>query len=135
LSLPLECKGLPLGASFKSKTIWDGVVEKMEKKKLASWKKIYLSMRDPKGEKARIEELQLHLNTSRWLATLIKSTLSSLPMFLSLFPLPTSIAKRLDCLQRLHLDWSSQGIQVPPGELEDYLFCSRMVGGKKSHVV
>jgi hypothetical protein len=33
---------LPLGAPFKSKAICDGVVEKM-KKRLASWKKIYLS--------------------------------------------------------------------------------------------
>jgi len=41
-SLPLKYLGLPLGASFKSTAIWDGVIEKMERK-FASWKKIYLS--------------------------------------------------------------------------------------------
>lgn len=38
-SLPLKYMGLPLGASFNSKAIWDGVVEKMERR-LASWKKL-----------------------------------------------------------------------------------------------
>uniref|UniRef100_A0A2N9IB59 Uncharacterized protein n=1 Tax=Fagus sylvatica TaxID=28930 RepID=A0A2N9IB59_FAGSY len=37
-SLPLTYLGLPLGASFKSKSIWVGVVEKMEKR-LAGWKR------------------------------------------------------------------------------------------------
>jgi hypothetical protein len=41
-SLPLKYLGLPLGAPFELKAIWEGVVEKMEKR-LASWKKIYLS--------------------------------------------------------------------------------------------
>jgi hypothetical protein len=72
-SLPLHYLGLPLGAPFKSKAIWDEVIEKMEKR-LASWKKIYLS----KGG---------HL-------TLIESMLSSIPTyFLSLFPLLAGIAK------------------------------------------
>jgi hypothetical protein len=31
-SLPLTYLGLPLGASFKSKSIWAGVVERMEKR-------------------------------------------------------------------------------------------------------
>jgi hypothetical protein len=31
-SLPLKYLGLPLGASFKSKAIWDEVVEKMERR-------------------------------------------------------------------------------------------------------
>jgi hypothetical protein len=74
-SFPMKYLGLPLGAPFKSRAIWNGVVERMEKR-LASWKKIYLS----KGG---------HL-------TLIKSTLSNLPTyFISLFPLPASIARRL----------------------------------------
>jgi hypothetical protein len=72
--------GLPLGASFKEKTIWDGVVKKMEKR-LASWKKIYLS--------------------KRGCLTFIKSMLSSLlTYFLSLFPSPVGIARRLECLPR-----------------------------------
>jgi hypothetical protein len=34
-SLPMKYLGLPSGAPFKSKAIWNGVVEKMEKQK--SW--------------------------------------------------------------------------------------------------
>jgi hypothetical protein len=79
-SLPLTYLGLPLGASFKSKSIWAGVVERMEKR-LAGWKRMYLS----KGGRV----------------TLIKSTLSSLPTYyLSLFPIPMSIASRIEKLQR-----------------------------------
>uniref|UniRef100_A0A2N9GTW6 Reverse transcriptase domain-containing protein n=1 Tax=Fagus sylvatica TaxID=28930 RepID=A0A2N9GTW6_FAGSY len=79
-SLPLKYLGLPLGASFKSKVLWDRVVEKMEKH-LAGWKRLYLS----KGGRV----------------TLIKSTLSSIPTyFLSLFPIPMSVANRLEKLQR-----------------------------------
>ena len=69
LSLPKKYLGLLLG-SFKSKSIWDGIIEKIECC-LASWKQVYLS----KG--GRI--------------ILIKSTLSNLPTyFLSLFPLGQS---------------------------------------------
>ena len=79
-SLPLTYLGLPLGASFKSKSIWAGVVEKMEKR-LAGWKRMYLS----KGGRV----------------TLIKSALSSLPTYcLSLFPIPMGIASRIEKLQR-----------------------------------
>lgn len=41
-SLPTTYLGLPLGASFKSSGIGNGVIEKMEKR-LASWKMQYLS--------------------------------------------------------------------------------------------
>jgi exonuclease III len=79
-SLPLTYLGLPLGASFKMKSIWAGVVERMEKR-LAGWKRLYLS----KGGRV----------------TLIKSTLSSIPTYyLSLFPIPMSIACRIEKLQR-----------------------------------
>jgi hypothetical protein len=79
-SIPMKYLGLPLGARFKSKDMWNPIVEKMEKR-LAGWKRIYLS----KGGRL----------------TLIKSTLSSLPTyFLSLFPLPSSIAKRMEKIQR-----------------------------------
>ena len=72
--------GLPLGARFKSKEIWNPILEKMEKC-LAGWKRMYLS----KG--GRI--------------TLIKSTLSSLPTyFLSLFPIQSSVANRIEKIQR-----------------------------------
>ena len=87
-ALPLKYLGLPLGASFKDKSIWNPILEKMERR-LAGWKMLYLS----KGGKV----------------TLIKSTLSSLPTyFLSLFPIPAKVAKRIEKLQRDFL-WSGIG--------------------------
>ena len=78
--LPMKYLGLPLGAKYKDKAIWNPILEKMERK-LASWKKLYLS----KGGQV----------------TSIKSTLSNLPTyFLSLFPIPTSVANRIARLQR-----------------------------------
>jgi hypothetical protein len=72
--------GLPLGANFKEKTIWNSVLEKVERK-LACWKRLYLS----KGGKV----------------TLIKSTLSNIPTyFLSLFPISVGVARMLEKLQR-----------------------------------
>ena len=72
--------GLPLGASLKKKSIWNCVVEKMEKC-LGGWKRLYLS----RGGRV----------------TLIKSTLSSLPTYyLSLFPIPMSVAGRIEKLQK-----------------------------------
>ena len=59
-SLPMKYLGLPLGAKFKDKSIWNPILEKMERK-LAGGKKLYLS----KGGRV----------------TLIKSTLSNLPTF------------------------------------------------------
>ena len=80
--------GLPLGAKFKDKSIWNPILEKMERK-LAGWKKLYL----PKGGRV----------------TLIKSTLSNLPTyFLSLFPIPASVANRIARLQRDFL-WGGLG--------------------------
>ena len=79
-SLPMKYLGLPLGAKFKDKSIWNPILEKMERK-LAGWKKLYLS----KGGRF----------------TLIKSTLSNLPTyFLSLFPIHASVANRIARLQR-----------------------------------
>jgi hypothetical protein len=78
--LPLQYLGLPLGATFKEQSIWNPVLERVEKR-LASWKRLYLS----KGGKL----------------ILIKSTLSSIPTyFISLFPIPTRVANRLEKLQR-----------------------------------
>ena len=65
-SLPIKYLGLPLGASFKAKSIWDDIIEKI-RASFGWWKQLYLS----KG--GRI--------------ILIKSTLSNLPTyFMSLFP-------------------------------------------------
>jgi hypothetical protein len=41
-ALPMSYLGLPLGASFKDKTIWNGIIKKMEHC-LAGWKRMYLS--------------------------------------------------------------------------------------------
>ena len=68
-ALPMTYLGMPLGASHKSPSIWNPILEKVDRK-LAGWKKLYLS----KGGRL----------------TLLKSTLSSLPTyFLSLFTIPT----------------------------------------------
>jgi hypothetical protein len=87
-SLPMTYLDLPLGASFKSISIWNGVLEKVEQR-LASWQTLYLS----KGGRV----------------TLIHSTLFSIPTYyLSLFPIPVSVAKRPERLQREFL-WSGKG--------------------------
>jgi hypothetical protein len=79
-SLPLKYLGLPLGDHFKTKSSWDGIVEKF-KRRLVSWKRMYLS----KGGRV----------------TLIKSTLFNLPMyFLSLFPIPATVANCIEKIQR-----------------------------------
>jgi hypothetical protein len=78
--LPMQYLGLPLGATFKETAIWNPVLERVEKR-LASWKRLYLS----KGGKV----------------TLIKSTLSNIPTyFLSLFPIPARVINQLEKLQR-----------------------------------
>ena len=73
-SLPM----MLLGTSFKTASIWNPILEKMEKK-LSRWKRLYLS----KG--------------SRF--TLLKSTLSSLPTYLlSLFTIPKAVAVGLESI-------------------------------------
>ncbi|RVX19303.1 putative serine/threonine protein phosphatase 2A regulatory subunit B''gamma [Vitis vinifera] len=79
-NLPTNYLGLPLGASHKSCRVWDGVEERF-KRKLAMWKKQYLS----KGGRL----------------TLIKSTLSNLLIyFMSLFVIPRKVRLRLEKIQR-----------------------------------
>ena len=68
-TLHMSYLGMPLGTSYKSPSIWNPILEIIERK-LAKWKKLYLS----KGGRLM----------------LLKSTLSSLSTyFLSLFTIPT----------------------------------------------
>ena len=75
-SLPMSYLGMPLGAHFKDASIWNPILERVEKK-LSSWMRLYLS------KEGRL--------------TLLKSTLSSLlTYYLSLFTIPQHIADRLE---------------------------------------
>ena len=65
-SLPSTYLGLPLGAPFKSVIVWDGVEERF-RRRLAIWKRQFIS----KGGRA----------------TLIRSTLSNLPIYFVLVAL------------------------------------------------
>nr|XP_016462067.1 PREDICTED: uncharacterized protein LOC107785308 [Nicotiana tabacum] len=79
-SLPTTYLGLPLGASHKDTTVWNPVIERVEKR-LAGWQKRYLS----KGGKE----------------VLIKSTLLSMPTYyMSLLQAPAIITEKLERLQR-----------------------------------
>ena len=82
--------GMPLGAHYTDSSIWNPIIERMEKM-LAGWKQLYLS----KGGKL----------------TLLKSTLSSLPTYyLSLFTIPQHVADRLERIQRNFLWGSSNDV-------------------------
>ena len=78
-SLLMTYLGMPLGASHKSHSIWNPILEKINQK-LAGWKKLYLS----KGGRL----------------ALLKSTLSSLPTYyLSLFTIPSHVANKIEKIQ------------------------------------
>ena len=88
VSFPMKYLGFPLSATYKETSIWNPIIERMEKR-LAGWKRLYLS----KGGKV----------------TLIKITLSSLPTYFpSLFLIPVGVAHWLEKLQREFL-WSGMG--------------------------
>lgn len=71
---------MPLGAHYKDSSIWNPVIEKMERR-LSGWKRLYLS----RGGRL----------------TLLKSTLLSLlTYFLSLFTIPKAVAAKLKMIQR-----------------------------------
>ncbi|CAL5388524.1 unnamed protein product [Camellia sinensis] len=89
-SLPLSYLGLPLGANPRRRSTWQPVVEKF-KKKLASWKRRFLSFAGK--------------------LTLVKSVLSSLPLyFLSIFKMPVGVAKTIDRIQSNFL-WGGSEIK------------------------
>jgi hypothetical protein len=79
--------GLPLGASFEAKSEWDDIIEKIEHC-LPNGKMMYLS----KGGRV----------------TFIKSTLSNVLAYLSLFSLPVCV---VDCIEKLQWDflWGGTG--------------------------
>jgi hypothetical protein len=86
VSLPMTYLGLTLGTSYKSVSIWNGVIKKMERQ-LAGRKQMYLS---------KVGRLAF-----------LKSTLSNLPTYVFLFfPIPVWVANRLDKIQRDFL-WGS----------------------------
>ena len=82
-ALPTSYLGLPLGAKHKAVGVWDSIEERF-RKRLAAWKIQYIS----KGGRA----------------TLIRNTLSSLPIYyLSLFRMPQKVCARLEKIQRQFL--------------------------------
>ena len=90
-SLPMTYLGMPLGASHKSPSNWNPILEKFHRK-LVGWKKLYLS----KGGRL----------------TLLKSMLSSLPTYyLSLFTIPSHVANKLEKIQRDFL-WGDSKIHL-----------------------
>ena len=99
---------MTLGTSFKTASIWNPILEKMEKK-LLGWKRLYLF----KGGRL----------------TLLKSTLSSLPTYyLSLFTIPKVVVERLESIQRNFLwGFSEECFKYPLVAWENV--CSPIVVG------
>ena len=88
--LPTVYLGMPLGAKHKAVSIWNDVLEKLERR-LALWKSQYLSL----GGRV----------------TLINSVLDSLPTYvMSLFPIPGKVVKAIDSLRRNFL-WQGNKIE------------------------
>ncbi|RVW75414.1 putative ribonuclease H protein [Vitis vinifera] len=91
--LPSSYLGIPLGANHKSVAVWDGVEERF-RKRLALWKRQFIS----KG--GRI--------------TLIRSTLSSMPIYLmSLLRMPRVVSLRLEKIQKDFL-WGGGALERKP---------------------
>lgn len=82
-NLPIQYLGLPLGANPSRRSTWKPVLDKL-KQKLASWKRRLLSFA------GRL--------------TLIKCVMSNLPIYyLSMFRIPTGVAKEIERMQSAFL--------------------------------
>eukprot|EP00261_Vitis_vinifera_P037702 XP_019078945.1 PREDICTED: uncharacterized protein LOC109123490 [Vitis vinifera] len=109
--LPSSYLGIPLGANHKSVAVWDGVEERF-RKRLALWKRQFIS----KG--GRI--------------TLIRSTLSSMPIYLmSLLRMPRVVSLRLEKIQRDFL-WGGGALERKPHLVNWDTVCMDRDGGKVS---
>ena len=107
-SFPTSYLGLPLGASHKATRAWDSVEERF-RKRLASWKMQYIS----KGGRV----------------TLIRSTLSSLPIYyLSLFRMPQKICTRRERIQRQFL-WGGGSLEKKPHLVKWTTVCTEKKNG------
>jgi hypothetical protein len=107
-SLLLKYLGLQLGASFKLKSMWVELEDLMARR-LAPWKRLYLS----KGGRV----------------ALIKSTLSNLPTYMmSIYPIPTHVAKRIEKIQRDFL-WGGLNDEAKLHLVEWGKVCSSMDEG------
>lgn len=95
---PLEYLGLPLGGNHRSRSFWDPVVERAEKR-LARWKRSYISV----GRRIM----------------LIKVALANIPMYyMSLFKMFVYIAKKIEQLQRNFLWKGCSEKKGPLAEVE-----------------
>ncbi|GMP57626.1 hypothetical protein CsSME_00021626 [Camellia sinensis var. sinensis] len=65
-NLPVTYLGLPLGASFKAKGVWDGVVERVQRH-LAGWKRQYLSKGGRNFRGIFCEEVDERISDITWL--------------------------------------------------------------------
>jgi len=90
---PFVYLGLPVGGSHKRGDFWNGVIEKVQAR-LSRWKGKCLSL--------------------AWRIYLIKSVLSSIPLFfMSLFKLPSEVADKLVRIQRDFLwGWGTEGRKI-----------------------
>ena len=101
-SLPTKYLGLPLGAPHRATGVWDSIEERF-RNRLSSWKRQYIS----KGGRL----------------TLIRSTLSSLPIyFLSLFRIPKIVWSRLEKIQRDFL-WGGGNFERKPHLVNWIIVC------------
>ena len=87
-SRPMKYLGLPLGAKWKDRAVWNPIIEKVEKR-LAGWKRLYLSKG---GETYSHKKYFIQF-----------TYLSPFP-----FPIPTDIAYRIEQPQRNFL-WGGLG--------------------------